>query len=140
MHKIENTDGRETTILGVFKRPDKFSVYLKKMQEKDYCVVTQSSVFKAVADFSRDASDIVIIDADGLEEELVDCVRVLRDVHPPVFILIVHDTSTRSTAVEGLRRGADALLMEPFYPEELNAIVDRWVMRAASGQPVNDPT
>lgn len=129
MSNDEQQGPGKTRILVVTEKPDEFSVHWNRLRESNFCVDTRQSMLRAVADFARQEREIVVLDLEGLVDDVLDAIPVFRDVRPQTFILALYESTGRSMAREALQRGADAVLVQPFYCEELLAIIERWTSR-----------
>jgi len=88
------------------------------------CVVRHfGTLYRAVAEFARNRADIVLLDLDAFATQDLDAIRVMRELHPDVRILVAFSPSARERAVEAIVAGADAYLLQPFYPVEFRAMV-----------------
>ncbi len=82
-----------------------------------------STPYRAVAEFARNHADIVLLDLDTFVAHDLDAIRVMREVHPDVRIIVGFSDRARERAVEAIAAGADAYLLQPFYPAEFLAMV-----------------
>jgi len=95
-----------------------------------------SDVFEAVSAYTRDAADIVVLGLKDLTEQDLKAIKVFRQVRADSFVLVVFPASLRDRAVRALAHGADAYILEPFYPGEFLDIVRRAVSRISrDGKP-----
>lgn len=83
-----------------------------------------STLYRAVAEFARHHADIVLLDLDTFAAQDLEAIRVMREVHPEVRIIVAFSSRARELAVEAIVAGADAYLLQPFYPAEFRAMVD----------------
>jgi DNA-binding response OmpR family regulator len=94
-------------------------------------------VFSAVSEVTVQSADGIVLDLAGLAESDVEVVRHLRRHCPEAPVILVFPPSKRDLAARGLALGADAYLPEPFYMEELLALLRRTTEPVAS-RPVPD--
>lgn len=125
----KRTASNYVRVLTVFKEPQKVMYAFDGSAGNGFSFRNENSVFKAVALFARDHFDMVIVDLDILSEEDMECFEIFREVRPSVFILALFSTSSYPDSSRALVLGADARLLQPFYPEELEAILKRWAER-----------
>jgi len=107
-----------------------------RLRQKGFELQTAPNVYRAVADFARRPRGIAIADLDCLQESELQFIRILRELSRDVFILGLFSQAHRPKAAEALRLGADACLLQPFYPGELLWILERWADRAAGQRAV----
>ncbi|MFQ5844811.1 MAG: response regulator [Planctomycetota bacterium] len=81
------------------------------------------SGLEAVAHLLREAADLVVVGLSGVRAEELDLVRTLRSERPEIALLVTYPSTQRELAVRALEEGADAHLVEPFYPAELRRVV-----------------
>jgi signal transduction histidine kinase len=92
------------------------------------------NVFQAVSAFTRLPADIVVLGLKDLTERDLMAIRVFQEVRADCFVLVVFPAALRERAVQALSLGADAYVLEPFYPGEFLDIVRRALSRRAHGQ------
>ena len=83
------------------------------------------NVFRAIASFTARPAGTVVLGAAALAERDLSAIDVLREMAPSVQVILVFAPGQRELAARGLEAGADAYLLEPFYMEELLALVRR---------------
>jgi len=88
-----------------------------------YTVRHFSTLYRAVVEFARNHADIVLLDLDAFDSQDLDAIRVMREVHADARIIVAFSPSARERAVEAIMAGADAYLLQPFYPVEFRAMV-----------------
>ncbi|MCL4313521.1 MAG: response regulator transcription factor [Actinobacteria bacterium] len=101
------------------------------LEDEGYTTSEASSAEEAIESFSRDPSDIVLVDImlpgmDGLE--LTRRVREMSDV-PVIMVTARSDTHD---IVAGLEAGADDYITKPFATKELSARIMALLRRARS--------
>ena len=106
------------------------------LREEGFELQRAPNVYRAIADFARRPTDIAISDLDSLQESELQFIRILRELSRDVFVLGVFSPAYRARAAEALRLGADACLLQPFYPGEVLWILRRWADRAAGQKAV----
>lgn len=107
---------------------------LEPLAAEGFVVERTPNVFRAVAGFARNPADMAVIDVDTLGNSELECVRIFRELNKDAFILAVFSQIHRQKAAEALRLGADATLLQPFYPNEILMMLRRWAERLASRQ------
>jgi len=105
-------------------------------------VVRCANPYRAVAECAQENADIILIDLDALREEEMEVVAVLRELCPAAHIVVAFSLIAREKAVRALTAGADAYLIQPFYPAEFRAIWEAAVAavraRRAGQEPPGD--
>ena len=88
-----------------------------------------SNVFRAVSAFTREPADLVVLGLKDLSEQDLLAINVIREVRNDCFVLVVFPAALRDRAVRALSHGADAYILEPFYPGEFLDISRRALSR-----------
>jgi len=91
------------------------------------------NAFRAVSAFTREPADIVVLGLRDLTERDLMAIRVFQEVRADCFVLVVFPANLRDRAVQALSEGADAYILEPFYPGEFLDIVRRALARSQNG-------
>ncbi len=91
------------------------------------------NAFQAVSAFTREPADIVVLGLRDLTERDLMAIRVFQEVRADCFVLVVFPANLRDRAVLALSEGADAYILEPFYPGEFLDIVRRALTRSLNG-------
>ncbi len=104
---------------------------LDPLGHENFAIERTPNVFRAVAGFAKSPADMAIVDVDVLSSAALECVRIFRELNKHVFILAVFSQNYRQKAAEALRLGADATIVQPFYPHEILAMLRRWADRSA---------
>jgi DNA-binding NtrC family response regulator len=91
-------------------------------------VETAEGIAEAVAKLQDGEFDIAVIDLDlppahGLAEDGWDLVRIMREVHPTLPLVLIAAECHPDTQAEAVRHGAAHLLEKPINPRELRSIV-----------------
>lgn len=92
-------------------------------------VTVADSLYHAVAEFAREARDVVALDLDGMNDRAFECIELFRDLSPSVHILGLYSGERRDAALRALETGADVCLPQPFYPDEIALLITRWIER-----------
>lgn len=119
-------------LLAVCRDDEQFGTALAKLRSDGFEVKWEPSVYRAVAEFARQPSEVVIVELESLETSQLECIRVLRDMNESAYILAVFSMENRRNAGKALSEGADAYLLQPFYSDELAALVRRGARRVAT--------
>ncbi len=82
-----------------------------------------ASTFECMARFVDEPADLILLGLLGLATAELQLVRTLKDEKRPPRILVTYPSPKRDLSVLALRAGADGYLLEPFYPEEVTAVV-----------------
>jgi len=117
-------------VLAVHKEGALFPPMLDTLRRDGFEVDSVGNVYAAVAGFAREPAEMAIVDLNPLSGSEMDCVRIFRELNEDVFILATFSLSHRDKAAEAIKLGADACLVQPFYPEELIGMLKRWAARA----------
>jgi len=112
----------ETTVLILGEGPS-LDVVLATLGRSGVGVVRASDPFDALVRFDEAPAEGVLLQVDDLSAADLDLIPALRRRSPGVRIVLLFTLEHRERAAEGLRRGADAHLLEPFYPAELRALL-----------------
>jgi DNA-binding NarL/FixJ family response regulator len=90
--------------------------------------------YEASALFGAEGASLVVASLGRWRRPDLGFVAAVRARDPRVPILLLVPDGARALAIEGLRRGADAYVLEPFDPDELAAIASRLRARAKGTQ------
>jgi two-component system NtrC family sensor kinase len=123
---------RRINVLAICAEEGAVAPSLSALTGEGFVIQRTGNVFRAVADFARNPADMAVIDVDSLAESELECVRIFRELNDDAFILVVFSLNHRQKAVEALRLGADATLLQPFYPSEILAMLRRWASRSTA--------
>jgi DNA-binding response OmpR family regulator len=88
-------------------------------------LVLSRDPFDATARFAAEGADLLVVSLRGLRRSDLGVVSAVRRRSGGVPIVLLVPDGARALAVEGLRRGADATVAEPFDPDELLLVVRR---------------
>ncbi len=72
---------------------------------------------------------LYVLAVTALEDRDLDAVTLVRARRPDAFVLLLFPANHRERAGRALVLGADAALLEPFYPDELSALARRALAR-----------
>ena len=131
-------DGEDVGVLLVCEDEDGFCPILNSLSAPTIESRPFRSVYRAVADFARRPAELAIIELNAFEETEFECIDVLKEMRPSLFVLLVVNQSNREKLVSGLQHGADAYLVQPFYPQELTALVGRWYERLQQSEDIEE--
>jgi CheY-like chemotaxis protein len=81
------------------------------------------TTFQAIARHVSDPAELVVLGLAGLVESELDLIRTLKSETKSPRILVCFPSPKRDFAVRALNAGADAYVLEPFYPSEVLALV-----------------
>lgn len=104
------------------------------LEDEGWDVDEASNGEDALAAFSREAADVVLIDImlpgiDGFEV----CRSIRRESDVPIVMVTARDDT--HDVVAGLEAGADDYLTKPFAPKELSARIRALLRRARTAEP-----
>lgn len=129
MEAADHKEEQSYRLLAVCPDEGRFAPALEQLGRHGFEVAREPSVYRAVARFARRPADLAAVHLEGLAESELECIRVLRDLHPGAYIVAAFPTEDRRNAGRAVTVGADAYLLEPFYPEELVSLVRRGARR-----------
>lgn len=121
-------------LLAVCGDDEQFGTALAKLRADGFDVKWEPSIYRAVAEFAQQPAHVVVIELEGLESDQLECIRVLRELNESAYVLTVFSMENRRQAGKALSEGADAYLLQPFYSDELAALVRRGVRRLSQRQ------
>ncbi len=89
------------------------------LRREEYTVLDQVDGQAALDHLARDPVDLVIVDLrmDGLSG--IDVLRLVKQAHPDVEVIVMTAYGTIATAVEAMRLGAFDFITKPFEMEEV---------------------
>jgi len=93
----------------------------------DFEVVEAANGFEALRVLPREKVDLVITDINMPDINGLELVSFIRNnpLYKETPLIIVSTESSSRDQEKGLALGADAYLVKPFQPEELQLLVDR---------------
>lgn len=117
-------DAPERRVLVVDDEPSLVLATKMALTDAGWSVATATTGEEALDHLERCRVDVMVLDLrlpglDGLE-----VLRVVRDEHPNVRVLVMSAYGTVEAAVEALVLGASDFLRKPFNPEELVQVLD----------------
>ena len=118
-------------ILAIFREDENLRAAVKLLENKGFDVVSETSVFQAIATITESKIDAIILDIDDLELKEMEFLDVAKKINPNLFILISFSNSNREKAVKSIERGADCYILKPFYINELFAIIRKSLDRVS---------
>jgi len=118
-------------ILAIFREDENLRAAVKLLENKGFDVVSETSVFQAIATITESKIDAIILDIDDLELKEMEFFDVARRISPNLFILISFSSSNREKAVKSIERGADCYILKPFYINELFAMIRKSLDRVS---------
>ncbi len=87
-------------------------------------VFTAGNGREAIHVFRRQNPDFVTLDLTMPEVDGLTCLDEMLQINENARILVISALADRTTAIEALKRGAQAFLCKPFTEEELKEAVD----------------
>ena len=118
-------------ILAIFREDENLRAAVTLLENKGFDVVSETSVFQAIATITDSKIDAIILDIDDLELKEMEFLDVAKKINPNLFILISFSNSNREKAVKAIERGADCYILKPFYINELFAIIRKSLDRVS---------
>ncbi|OHC00605.1 MAG: hypothetical protein A3G70_06370 [Planctomycetes bacterium RIFCSPLOWO2_12_FULL_39_13] len=126
-------------ILAIFREDENLRAAVKLLENKGFDVVSETSVFQAIATIAESKIDAIILDIDDLELKEMEFFDVVKRINPNLFILISFSSSNREKAVKSIERGADCYILKPFYINELFAVIGKSLDRVShNGSVLNE--
>jgi signal transduction histidine kinase len=116
-------------ILIVSREDENMKAAMKLLAMKDYDVLSETSIFQAIATLAGKKADVIVLDIDDLELKEMEFFNVVKKINPNLFILISFSFVNREKAIKSLESGADCYILKPFYINELLAIVSKFLDR-----------
>ena len=129
-------DAPERSVLVVDDEPNLVLATKLALADAGWSVATAATGEEALEHLEQHRVDVMVLDLrlpglDGLE-----VLRVVRDEHPEVRVLVMSAYGTVEAAVEALVLGASDFLRKPFSPGELVESVDDVFSRIGDGEAV----
>lgn len=126
-------------ILAIFREDENLRAAVTLLENQGFDVVSETSVFQAIATITESKIDVIILDIDDLELKEMEFLDVAKEINPNLFILISFSNSNREKAVKSIERGADCYILKPFYINELFAIIRKSLDRIShNGSALNE--
>jgi len=86
-------------------------------------VFTAGNGREALQLFRRQNPDFVTLDITMPEVDGLTCLDEMMQINDNARVLVISALADRATAIEAMKRGAQAFLCKPFTAEELNGAV-----------------
>ena len=93
-------------------------------------IFTAANGREAIQVFRHENPDFVTMDITMPEVDGLTCLSEMLRINRDARILVISALADRSTAIEALKRGAQAFLCKPFTAEELNEAIDELLCEA----------
>ncbi len=138
MSATEGNKEGEWRVLAVCGEEGFFLPAGEKLREEGFLLERAGNLYQAIARFARQPVEVVTVELDPLAESELQFISALRELNRDVFVLVAFSQPHRAKAAEALRLGADACLLQPFYPGELVWILRRWAERAERSRSAGD--
>jgi DNA-binding response OmpR family regulator len=116
-------------VLVVHREGSDRAACVEALRREGFDVRPTANPFRAVSELAGQRADCVVLDLGPLGEKDLEVVPVLKDLAPGVPVILTFPPSKRELAARGLTLGADVYLPEPYYMEELIALVTRATTR-----------
>lgn len=92
-------------------------------QGDDLDIRTASNGVMALDVFREFLPDVITMDITMPEMDGLTCVEEILKLKPESRILVISALADKATAIEALKRGAEAFLCKPFTADELNQTI-----------------
>lgn len=93
-------------------------------------VFTAGNGREAIGIFRDQCPDFVTLDITMPEVDGLDCLEEMMQINDAARILVISALADKATAIEALKRGAQAFLCKPFTADELNGAVTELLSEA----------
>jgi len=103
----------------------------KILGEAGYEVHTTLSAKRALEILKEGPVDIVITDLKMPEVSGMELLRIIREMYPPITVIVITGYSTVETAIEAMKLGALDYLPKPFTADQVMVVVNKAVERRA---------
>ena len=99
------------------------SLLLELLAREGIVVAAAESTYAAMAHFVDEPADIVVLGLNGLDETELEFITALKKEEHAPRVLLAFPSPQRDLAVRALTMGADGYVLEPFYGDEIVALV-----------------
>lgn len=94
-----------------------------------------NSPFAAVRQLLQGSFDIAILQLKALHDRELEVIQLVKSLCPSVRVYATLGLGEREKAAKAIQFGADAYLLEPFYPAELTSLIQRTSAPALPASP-----
>jgi len=115
-------DDEARNILFVGRDPAAFSAAMEALEEDGRGVQCVASAFKALTAHTRSPFDLIIVDASGLDDQMLEAFEALKEVAPRGLLFAAMTPAARGRAARVLTLGADAVIGLPADADEVRAL------------------
>lgn len=112
-------------ILAVDDSPDTLDALLQNLCAEGYEAVGSAGAEEALVLLEREAFDVVITDMKMPGMGGMELMKIVRERHPDIELMMITGYATIEGAVEAVKTGAEEYLSKPFTIEELFAALER---------------
>ncbi len=111
----------------IFAGPDagSFSEAADSLAEAGHKVQCVSNVFKALTANTRSPADLTVIDASGLDDQMLEVFEALKEAAPECVLLAAVTSAARSRSARVLNFGSDAIIGLPVSGDEIEALLEK---------------
>jgi two-component system chemotaxis response regulator CheY len=122
---------RTKKILVVDNEPHVCDVLRKFLVSKGYSVVEAYDGDKALAVYSKEKPDLVLLDVLMPGKDGIETLREMRALNPKAGIIMVTAVRDEDVAQKAMLEGAYGYITKPFDPYYLERVLSRWFRRHA---------
>lgn len=130
--------GKRFRALVVARRGPARSALLRALRAAGFVVGHADDGHAGIAAFVERPYDVVIVSIDGWASRDLGFLREIRRRDPSTRILLTVPEAQRPLAMRALQAGADGWLPDPYYGEEVVALVTSYVRQQARRAPKED--
>lgn len=116
------TTSRRPSVLLVMRSGPARTGAADALRASGYRVRTAREPYEGTARFVEKPSDLVVVSLQGFRKRDTAFLAAVKKRHAKARILLLVPEGRRQAALDALQAGADAYVLEPFYPAELTAI------------------
>jgi len=102
------------------------------VKQQDFQVVLAGNAREAIAKFSEDPPDLILLDDKLPGMSGLELLRKIRETHPHLPVVLMTAYGERDIEEEAKRLGVHAFLAKPFDIEHLKELLDRFRGDASS--------
>jgi DNA-binding response OmpR family regulator len=98
----------------------------ERFLQHGYSVLESGTGAAAIAEFSRSAVDVVLLDSRLPDSDGIAVLRRMMTLEPHAVVILMNASPTLEHISEAAEYGARGYVIKPFDLDEVVACVDRW--------------